>query len=81
MKIRLSEMEAGQSGIVIEIHGGQGMASRLSTLGIRTGERIKKISGQPMRGPVTVEMGRSQVAIGFGMAFKILVELEEAVQE
>jgi Fe2+ transport system protein FeoA len=31
-----------------------------------------------MRGPVTIRIGNSQVAIGFGMANKILVELEQA---
>jgi Fe2+ transport system protein FeoA len=30
-----------------------------------------------MRGPVTVRVGNSQVAIGFGMANKILVEPEQ----
>jgi Fe2+ transport system protein FeoA len=30
-----------------------------------------------MQGPVTIQVDRAQVAIGFGMAGKILVEVEE----
>jgi len=29
-----------------------------------------------MRGPVTIEVDRAQVAIGFGMAGRIIVELD-----
>ncbi|MDI6793334.1 MAG: FeoA family protein [bacterium] len=73
-KVSLSDMKAGQTGVIVELHGRQGMISKLSTLGIRVGEKIKKISQQAMRGPVVVEVGRSQVAIGFGMAGRVLVE-------
>lgn len=79
MKVSLGEMEAGRTGMVVGIDGGRGMTLRLSTLGIRPGARIKKVSCQAMRGPVVVEVGRSQVAIGFGMAKRVLIEIEEEV--
>jgi len=47
-------------------------------LGIRPGKKITKISSMLMRGPVTVQAGHTQIAIGFGMANKIFVELEES---
>ncbi len=50
------------------------MINRLSTLGIRPGKRITKISAMLMRGPVTIQSGRTQLAIGFGIANKILVD-------
>ncbi len=75
-QIPLSRMEAGQSGIVVQIQGGHGLVNRLSALGIRPGKRITKVSSMFMRGPVTVEIDRSQVAIGFGMAKAITVEPE-----
>jgi ferrous iron transport protein A len=77
-QIPLSRMETGQSAIVVQIHGGHGLMSRLGSLGIRPGQRITKVSSMLMRGPVTIRVGNSQVAIGFGMANKILVELEQA---
>ena len=69
-------MQHGQSGIVVQIQGGHGLVNRLSALGIIPGKRITKISSMLMRGPVTIEVDRVQVAIGFGMANKIIVELD-----
>jgi len=44
-------------------------------LGIRPGKRITKVGSMFMRGPVTVQLDSTQVAIGFGMANKVIVEL------
>ena len=71
----LSKMETGQSGVVVQIHGGRGLINRLGDLGIRPGQRITKISSMFMRGPVTIQVGTAQLAIGFGMANRIMVEL------
>jgi ferrous iron transport protein A len=71
----LNEMHPEESGIVSEIRGGQGMADRLNALGIRTGKRITKISSMLLHGPVTIQIDRMRVAIGFGMAEKIFVEV------
>ena len=73
----LARMRTGQGGKVIQIKGGFGMANRLSALGIRPGKRITKISNMFMRGPVTVQVDRARVAIGFGMATRIIVEPEK----
>jgi ferrous iron transport protein A len=85
-QITVSQMQPGQSGTVVQIlegHGhhrgrghGHGFVDRLHSLGIRPGRRITKVSGMFMRGPVTLQVGRAQVAIGYGMAGKILVEVE-----
>jgi len=74
-QISLSRMKIGQSGIVVQIQGGRGLTNRLSALGIRPGQRITKVSSMFMRGPVTIQVGNAQVAIGFGMANRIIVEL------
>ena len=73
-QITLAQVRAGQTGTVVQIQGGHGLVSRLSALGIRPGKKITKISSMLMRGPVTIQVDRAQVAIGFGMAKKILVE-------
>ena len=72
----LCHMEAGQTGTVVQIAGGPGLAVRLNALGIRPGRRITKVSSMFMRGPVTVRVGQTQLAIGFGMARRILVEVD-----
>lgn len=74
--ISLVEMLTNKKGKIVRIEGGYGMIRKLDTLGIRPGVEVRKISSQLMRGPVMVEVERSQVGIGFGMARKILVEIK-----
>ena len=73
----LARMRAGQSGVVVHLQGGHGLVNRLSALGIIPGKRITKISSTIMRGPVTVEVDRVRLAIGFGMASRIVVQLDD----
>ena len=74
-ELRLTDMQAGQTGRVTRIHGGRGFRRRLEALGMRPGMVVTKVSGQIMRGPIIVRIGNSQVAIGFGMAHRVFVEV------
>lgn len=76
MIIDLTQMQPGEIGAIAEIHGGQGMIKRLQSMGIRPGKKIAKVSSHFWRGPQTVEIGNMQVAVGFGMAKRILVEVK-----
>ena len=76
-QILLNQMEEGESGRVIEIQGGHGFVHRLEALGIRPGQKVTKFSAGFLRGPVTVQVGTAQIAIGFGMARRIVVEPDE----
>jgi len=71
----LAGMQIGQSGVVVQIRGGRGLVNRLNSLGIRPGKRVTKVSSGFMRGPVTIQVDRAQVAVGFGMANRVMVEL------
>jgi len=73
-RITMTQMHPGQRGVVKEIQGGSGLIDRLNALGIIPGKTITKISAMLARGPVTIEVDRVQVAIGFGMANKIMIE-------
>lgn len=75
IRVSLVQMRSGQKGRIVEINGGAGLACKLDALGIRTGKEIKKISEQLMRGPVLLQQGHTQAALGFGMASKVLVEV------
>ncbi len=72
--IKLTALKAGAAGIVISIEGGTLLIKRLDALGIRPGVKITKRSAQLMRGPVTVAVGNAQVAIGHGMAGRIILK-------
>ena len=73
----LVEMQTGQSGVVTDVRGGGGMRRRLDAMGIRLGARLTKTSDSYLRGPVTVRTGNSQLALGFGMAAKVLLACEQ----
>ena len=73
----LNDLNPGESGVVREIKGGQGLINRLNALGIITGKKITKIDSMLMRGPVTIWVNRTKVAIGFGMAGKIFIEVNK----
>lgn len=78
MQIRsLNELRPGQGGTISQINGGRGMVNRLTALNVRPGSMITKLNDGFMRGPVTIELDRTQIAIGFGIAARILVAVEE----
>lgn len=73
-RIPITGMNSGQRGVIVEINGGHGMVSRLAAMGVLPGKKITKVSAMMMKGPVTIEVDRAKIAIGFGMAQKIFIE-------
>jgi len=74
-RISLAQMRMGDTGKIVIIHGGGGLICKCDALGIRIGKKITKVSEQWMRGPVVLRQDNTQVALGFGMASRVLVEL------
>ncbi|RKX78266.1 MAG: ferrous iron transport protein A [Spirochaetes bacterium] len=77
MKKTLTQMHAGEEGRIDFLHGGRGLRNRLYKLGFVEGQRVRKVSDLSWGGPVIVMVNRSQVAIGRGMAGKIMIETEK----
>ena len=75
-QLTLAQMRIGQAGTVIGVMGGMGLMRRLDALGIRPGRKVTKIGSALFRGPVTLRVDSAQVALGFGMAKKIVVEVD-----
>jgi ferrous iron transport protein A len=75
-QVPLNGMKNGQSGIVVQILGGPGLVRRLEALGIMPGRKLIKISSMAFHGPVMIKTGHTQVALGFGMSRRIMVEVE-----
>ena len=73
--LTLAQMEIGETGEIIEVRGGLGLTRRLNALGVRPGKKVTKISSTYFRGPVTFKIDNTQVAIGFGMARKIVIQM------
>ena len=74
-QLTLAEMRTGQTGTVVGVLGGHGLIQRLDALGIRPGKKVTKLSSTLFRGPVMLRVNNTQVAVGFGMARKIIVEV------
>lgn len=74
-QVDLTQINQGETAVVIDIRGGYGMKRKLESMGIKPGVTITKVSSQLMRGPITVQVGNTRIAIGFGMARKIIVKL------
>jgi len=76
-EVNLTKVEPGREVIVIQLTGGSQFQEKAESLGLRTGIRIKKLSAQVMRGPVTIKIGNTKGALGYGMAKKVLVSRTE----
>jgi len=75
-KVSLVHLKPDHKGKISEIMGGAGLQNRLMSMGIYVGKEITKLSYIGLRGPVVIRVGRSVLALGHGMAVKILVEAE-----
>ncbi|MFH0797466.1 MAG: FeoB small GTPase domain-containing protein [Candidatus Omnitrophota bacterium] len=73
--ITLVELKSGERGIIKELQGGPGLKRKLESLGIRAGGNIRKISEPGGHRPAVVEINGSKIAIGYGMARRIVVEV------
>ncbi len=76
IEIDLTQLRPGESGLIKDFQGGHGFIGKLQGLGVRQGKRIIKVSSHFWRGPQTVEVDNVQIAIGFGMAKRIMVIVE-----
>jgi ferrous iron transport protein A len=71
--INICEMKDGQGGTVADIVGGFALVEKLTSMGIRPGKRITRFCSMFLRGPVTVRVDNVQLALGRGIASKVLV--------
>jgi ferrous iron transport protein A len=71
----LIEMQRGERARIVEFLGGSVQRRRLENLGLHQGKVIEKISVNPFRGPLVVRVDQVELAIGYGMASRIKVEL------
>lgn len=75
-KISLAHLKPGHNGKILEISGGMGLQNRLMGMGVYAGKEITKLSCIGLRGPIVIRVGRSVLALGHGMAAKVIVETE-----
>lgn len=75
-KMSLIQLKSDHKVRIAEILGGSGLRNKLESMGIYKGKEIAKISHIGLRGPVVIKAGRSILALGHGIAAKVMVEIE-----
>jgi ferrous iron transport protein A len=75
--ISLDQIHENKRAKVVDIQGGAGIRQRLSNMGIHPGDEITMLRYGVLRGPILIEVHGSQVALGRGIASRIIVEEKE----
>lgn len=71
----LGFVPAGSTVLIRELDGGRNLSHRLTEMGLVCGTAIRVIKND-VGGPLIVSVGEGRLALGRGMALKILVEEE-----
>lgn len=69
----LSFLEAGQDAVIRDFNGGQSLRQRLVDMGFVRGNNVRVVKNE-MGGPLIISNGDGRLAIGRGIALKIMVE-------
>lgn len=70
----LNKLKSGASAKLVRVEGGTNLKERLCNLGLKEGMELKKVTATSGQGPVVIRFGRIQIAIGIGMASKMIVD-------
>jgi len=82
-RVPLAALREGESGTVVSILPGHGrgrrcgFVRRVMEMGLTPGARVSVVSSAPFRGPVEILVRGSRLAVGRGVAEKIIVEVDE----
>jgi ferrous iron transport protein B len=72
----LLSMQENETAQIVEIQGGQQLETKLKAMGLYKGRNIVKRSPADSKGPSIVEIMGTNLAVGQGMASKIIVKVE-----
>jgi len=72
---RLLQIQPGASVRVIDFDGGVNLRNKLTQYGIYPGDYLRLLRKAPLGGPLLVECNEREIALGRGVADKIIVEL------
>ena len=74
MEIALSKLKPGDEGTIKYLEDGFEFKRKLNSMGLTEGKKIKVVSRQLLRGPIVIRIGNMEVAIGRGMADRIIID-------
>lgn len=71
----LDAFRAGEKVKVVEVKGGWGLRQKLSEIGIFPGQVVTVSNSGLWRGPLVVQVNSNEVALGRGVARKVVAEV------
>ncbi len=74
MLTTLNQVYENRKAKIVDIEGGAGIRQRLSQMGIHPGDIVTVVRYGALRGPILIKVHGSQIALGRGIASKIIVE-------
>lgn len=75
-RISLAQIKAAHKGRVVDILGSTNLKDKLMHMGVFKGKEVAKLSHIGLQGPVVIKVGRSILALGHGVAEKVILEQE-----
>ena len=79
--IPLDILPQNEEAIIIRINAGRNALTRLCHLGLTPGVIVKKIKSAPFQGPIEIRVRDTLLALGRGLARKVLVIPKRDVNE
>jgi ferrous iron transport protein A len=73
-QMTLIQAKTGQSVRIMSFIGGVGLEHKLRQLGLVPGDKAKVLRHAPLGGPILVEVDGRSIALGRGVAAKVIVE-------
>ena len=74
-KMTLIQVQTGQTVRIMSFNGGEGLERKLRQLGLVPGDNARVLRHAPLGGPVLVEVDGRSIALGRGVASKVVVEI------
>ena len=72
--VPLTTLLPGEQAKIVALVHGKGRQHHFRTMGLMEGKIVKVIAAQPARGPFVIDVEGTQIAIGRGMARRILIQ-------
>jgi len=72
--LTLDQLRFGQQARIVAITGGRGLQRRLQQIGIHPGDTVSLASQGSFRGPLLITVNGARLALGRGVARRILIE-------
>lgn len=77
MKIEyLNKLKPGMIGQIYSLPQGRSVNLRLSEMGLREGITVTVKNIMPLKGPILIVTGNTEIALGYGTASKIKIKVK-----